>query len=118
MNPDTSKYLLLMFAYAFFIVCPRMAAMTNIIARNSELSIYWLAVLGTFLSIPLLLIMCLIIKKWGLMAGLGFAVLTDLFSALIITSVDIKVAVETFIIAIFVVIGNRIAVWVTSHFMG
>jgi len=117
MSPDTSKYLLLMLSYAFFIVCPRMAAMTNIIARNFELSIYWLAVLGTFLSIPLLLVMCLIIQKWGLMAGLGFAVLTDFLSALIISSINIKVAIETFIIALFVVIGNRIAVWITSHFM-
>ena len=118
MNPDTSKYIVLMLAYGFFIVCPRMAAMTNMIARNFELSIYWLVILGTFFSIPLLVVMCWIIQKWGLTAGLGFAVLTDFLSALILTSVDIRVAIETLIIAIFVVAGNRIAVWITSRFIG
>ena len=43
------------------------------------------------------------------MAGLGFAVLTDLIAALILTSVNMKVAVETFIIAVFVVGGNQVA---------
>jgi len=112
-----SKYLALMLAYGFFIVCPRMAAMTNIIGKNFDLSIYWLAIAGTLFSIPLLLIMCWVIQKWGLMAGLSFAVLTDFLSALILAPVSIRSAVETFIIAIFVVAGNRMAVWITSRFM-
>lgn len=117
MNLDISKYIMLIMAYGFFIVCPRMAAMTNIITRNFELSIYWLIILGTLLSIPLFIIMCWIIQKWGILAGLGFAVVTDVLSAIIISPVSIKSAIETFIIAIFVVIGNRIAIWITSKWI-
>ena len=35
-----------------------------------------------------------------------------------IASISIRVAVKIFIIAIFVVAGNRIAVWITSRFTG
>ncbi len=101
-------------AFAFFIVCPRMAAMTNLIAKNFNVSIYWLVVWGTVVSIPLLLIMTWIIRQWGLLAGLGFAVFTDLLSALIMSSVSMKAAIETFIIAAFVIMGNRIAMWITA----
>ncbi len=103
-------------AFGFFVVCPRMAAMTNLIAKNFDFSIYRLVVLGTILSIPLLLAMTWIIGRWGLMAGLGFAVLTDLLSALIMSSVSVKAAVETFVIALFVVAGNQVATWLSARF--
>ncbi len=109
MNENIFLYFTTVGAFALFIVCPRMAAMTNLIAKNFGFSIYWLVIWGTIFSIPLLLIMTWIIGKWGLMAGLGFAVFTDLMSALIMSSVSMKAAVETFIIAAFVVAGNRIA---------
>ncbi len=118
MNADLLKSAALIIAYSFFIVCPRMAAMTTIVSRSSGYSIYWLVVLGTIFSIPLLMSMCWIIQRWGLVAGLGFAVLTDLFSALILAPVSIKSAIETFIIALFVVAGNRFSIWITSKFLG
>ncbi len=118
MNINLLKAATLIMAYSFFIVCPRMAAMTTILSRSSGYSLYLLVVFGTLFSIPLLVSMCWIILKWGLMAGLGFAVLTDLFSALILAPVSIKSAIETFIIALFVVAGNRFSVWITSKFLG
>ncbi len=115
MNNSLISFSLATGAFAFFVVCPRMAAMTNIIVKNFSFSIYWLVVAGTVLSIPLLLLMTWIIRQWGLMAGLGFAVATDFLAALILSSVSLKAAVETFIIALFVVAGNRIATWLTAR---
>ena len=116
MKENLLSFFILIAAFGFFIVCPRMAAMTNLIAKNFHGSIYWLVIVGTFASIPLLVIMTWIIREWGLMAGLGFAVLTDFLAALIMSSVSMKAAVETFIIAIFVVAGNRIATFLTTKF--
>ena len=91
--------------------------MTNLLDKHSEFSIYWILLLGTFASIPLLILMTWIIRHWGLMAGLGLAILTDIIAALILMTVSMKVAVETFIIAIFLVVGNRIATWASSHIL-
>jgi len=117
MNNEISAYLITIVAFAFFVLCPRLGAMTNLLDRHTTLSIYWLVIAGTFGSIPLLLLMTWCIRQWGLMAGLGLAIVTDLIAALILTSVSMKVALETFIIAIFVVGGNQIAKMVTAHLL-
>ena len=117
MDENILSYSIVLAAFGFFVVCPRMAAMTNLITKNFEFSIYWLVILGTVISIPLLLIMTWIMRRWGLMGGLGFAVVTDLLAALIISTVNMKAAIETFIIALFVVAGNRLATWLTANFL-
>lgn len=116
MNNEISAYLITIVAFAFFLVCPRLGAMTNILEKNTDFPIYWLVIIGTFASIPLLVLMTWLIRHWGLMAGLALAIVTDLIAALILTSVSMKVALETFIIAIFVVGGNQIAKMITAHF--
>ncbi len=70
-------YLATVAAFAFFIICPRMAAMTNIITRYSQMSIYSVVLWGTILSLPLLILTAWAIDRWGLMAGLGLAIFTD-----------------------------------------
>ncbi|MBW1680602.1 MAG: hypothetical protein JRJ83_04000 [Deltaproteobacteria bacterium] len=117
MNNNPLGFAITMAAFAFFIVCPRMGAMTNLLERHTSYPIYWLVIIGTLASIPLLLTMSWLIRKWGLTAGLGFAVLTDLAAAAVLTSVNLKVAVETVIIAIFVIGGNKLAMWITGRFM-
>jgi len=117
MNESLLSYVVTLSAFAFFVVCPRLGAMTNLLNKHAPFSIYRLVILGTFVSIPLLILMTWMICHWGLMAGLGLAVATDLAAAVILTSVSTKVAVETFIIALFVVAGNRIATWIGSTFL-
>ena len=90
--------------------------MTNLLERHTGFPIYWLVVIGTFCSVPLLVAMTWLIKKWGLAAGLGFAILTDFAAAAVLTSVSIRVAVETFIIALFVVAGNQVAKMLSARF--
>ena len=116
MNENIFSFLIIMTAFAFFIVCPRMAAMTNLITKQTKFSIYLIVIIGTIVSIPLLLLMTFVIKHWGLTAGLGLAILTDFLAALVMSSVSMKAAIETFIIALFVVAGNKIAVWLSSRF--
>jgi len=43
-----------------------------------------------------------------------FAVFTDFLAAAILRSANTKAALETFIIAIFVIAGNYAATWLTS----
>ncbi len=113
---DLASYVITIVAFAFFILCPRMGAMINILDKNTTFPLYWLVILGTLGSVPLLILMAWIIKQWGLVAGLALAVLTDLLAALVLKSVSTRAAVETFIIAIFVVVGNRIATMITAKF--
>jgi hypothetical protein len=114
-SKELLSYVVTISAFAFFIVCPRMAAMTNILSRNTTISIYSIVIIGTMVSIPLLLLTALAIRHWGLVAGLAIAIVTDILAAVLLTSISLKAALETFIIAIFVVAGNRFAMWISSH---
>lgn len=71
MNNNLFAYFITIAAFAFFVVCPRLGAMTDLLDKHSELSIYWIVLIGTFASIPLLILMTWVIRHWGLMAGLG-----------------------------------------------
>ncbi len=113
---NMSGYVITIIAFSFFILCPRMGAMINILDKNTNFPLYWLVIIGTLGSVPLLLLMAWIIKQWGLVAGLALAVLTDLLAAVVLKSVSTKAAIETFIIALFVIVGNRIATLITAKF--
>lgn len=102
---------------ALFIVCPRMAGMVHIIAKYSHISLIYTALFGSILSIPLVLAIVLIFAKFGLWGALAFCVLTDLGAAFIMRGLSIKAGIETFIIAIFVIIGVKVAPTVASLFM-
>ena len=108
------KLLIAALAFAFFILCPRMAGITSIIANATNVDLVKLAILGSLISIPFVVAMVLIYTKYGLLAALGFTVLTDLLSALVIKEISIKAGVETLIVALFVVIGVRIASFVSK----
>ncbi|CAD7769911.1 MAG: hypothetical protein KCCBMMGE_02267 [Candidatus Methanoperedenaceae archaeon GB37] len=96
-------------AFALFIICPRMAGMTNVITRATQTNIVQVAVIGTILSLPLTIAMVLIFRQYGLIAALGFCVLTDVGAALFMKEISLKAGIETFIIALFVIIGVKVA---------
>jgi hypothetical protein len=77
-------------AFALFIVCPRMAAMTNIITTATQTNIIHVAVTGTIISLPLIIAMVLIFKQCGFLTLLGFCVLADLSVALVIKQVSFR----------------------------
>ena len=107
-------FLISSIALALFIICPRMAGMVCLIAKNTQVSLIYIALLGSIFSIPFVVLMVLIFAKFGLWGALSFCVLTDLAAAYIIKEISIKAGIETFVIAIFVIIGVKIAPYITN----
>ncbi len=101
-------------AFSLFIVCPRMAGMTNVIASSTNVNIIEVAVAGSLLAIPFVVAMVLIYSRYGLFAALIFAVVTDLLSALVIREISFKAGIETLIIALFVMLGVKVASYVSQ----
>ena len=110
-----NQLFLVCIAFAFFIVCPRMAGMTYIITKATQTNIIQVAIFGTLLSLPLIIIMVLIFKKYGLIGGLAFCVLTDLGAALFMKEISLKAGLETFIVALFVIVGVRVASVISNY---
>jgi len=101
-------------AYAFFIVCPRMAGITSVIAKTTQVNLVLVSVIGTIIGLPLIVLMVVVFKQWGLWAALGFAVATDLLAALAMGGICWKAGFETFIIAFFVLAGVKAAAFLSS----
>lgn len=113
-----STLLMVSLAFAFFIVCPRMAGMTYAVVRSTNTNLVHVAVIGTVLSLPLVLAMVFIFQRWGVVGALGFAIVTDLAAALLMGKLDYKAGVEVFIIAVFLILGVRLASVVSAHLPG
>lgn len=109
-----NSFLLTSIAFSFFIVCPRMAGMANVISNSTEINAVSVAVIGTLISLPLIVAMVLVFEKYGLVAALTFSILTDLGAAYVMKEVSFKAGVETLIISLFVVIGIRVASKISS----
>ncbi len=101
-------------AFALFILCPRMAGMTKVISDASHVSLVRVAVSGTIFALPLIIAMALIFARYGLIAALAFCVITDFASALLMREISMKAGVETLIIALFVIMGVKVASMVSG----
>ena len=81
---------------------------------RAHLSIIRIAVLGTVLALPLIILMALIFKEYGLFAALLLCVVTDLMAVVVMKGISFKAGVETLIIALFVVVGVKVAAMVSG----
>ena len=70
--------------FALFILCPWMAGMANVIAGATNSNLILVAIIGTLISLPLIVLMVIIFRHYGLWAALAFAVVTDVLAALTI----------------------------------
>lgn len=61
------------------------------------------------LALPLIILMAPIFKEYGLFAALLFCVVTDLMAAVVMNGISFKAGVETLIIALFVIVGVKVA---------
>jgi Fe2+ transport system protein B len=100
--------------FSLFIVCPRMAGMANVISKATSSNLVLVSVIGTLIALPLIVAMVLIFRHYGIWAAMAFAVVTDLIAALIMGAISWKASLETFIIAVFVVVGVRVASLITA----
>lgn len=96
-------------AFAFFIICPRMAGMAHVISKYSEFSLFTIALVGSVIAIPLVLLMVWIFSKFGITGAMVFCILTDLSSAFLLKGISIKASIDTIIIAVFLIIAVKIA---------
>jgi hypothetical protein len=105
----TRQLLLTSMGMAFFIVCPRMAAIVHTVAQHSHLSLDVGALLGALLATPLMLLMVVVLDHAGVAGALAFCVATDLLSALLLRELSLRAGLETAIIALFVLLGVKLA---------
>lgn len=96
-------------AFSLFILCPRMAGMANIIANSSHVSLIKVAVFGTALALPLIIVMAMLFAKFGIVAALAFCVITDLAAAFAMSAISMRAGIETIIVALFVIVGVKVA---------
>ena len=96
-------------AFALFILCPRMAGMTKVISDASNVSLVKVVAVGTVVSLPLIIAMALVFARYGLVAALALCVITDFAAAFAMREISMKAGVETLIIALFVLLGVKVA---------
>lgn len=114
---DMGKELLLdSLAFGLFVVCPRMAGMMHVISGQESLSMMKTVLVGTLFSVPLLMLMVLVFGKFGVWGALAVCVLTDLGAALVMGSVSPRAGVETAVIALFVILGVKVAPLISRAF--
>lgn len=105
-------------AFGLFIVCPRMAGMMHVINKHSNASILRTVLTGTIISIPLLLLMVIAFDILGVWGAVIICVLTDFAATLIMKEISKQAAVETFIIALFVIVGVKLAPIISGFITG
>ena len=61
-----TKSLVASVGFALFILCPRMAGMANVIANATKANLVLVSVIGTLISLPLIVAMVFIFRQYGL----------------------------------------------------
>jgi hypothetical protein len=61
-----SQLLVASVGFAPFILCPRMAGMANVIANSTKANLVLVSVAGTLMSLPLIVIMVILFRQYGL----------------------------------------------------
>lgn len=102
-------------AMAFFIICPRMAAMLHIISKHTETPLYTVTLIGTVFSIPLMLAIVWMFNRYGITAAVGFCVGTDVIAACVLSNTGWKAPLETVVIAVFVLLGVKVAPLISQY---
>ncbi len=104
-----TRYLIISVAFAFFVMCPRLAGMCAAISKVKGLNPYLVAFLGTFISAPLIALMVFLTLNIGVWAAIIAAVITDLASAAFMNLLKPSYALEILIIALFIWVGVIVA---------
>lgn len=92
------NYVVLSLAFAFFVMCPRMAGMCAVISRAGDVNPYLVAILGGLMAVPLVALMVFLTVRFGVGVAIAAAVLTDILSAVATGRYGIEIA----LIAMFI----------------
>lgn len=96
-------------AFAFFIMCPRMAGMGAVVSRVHNINPYLVALIGGLIAVPLIIFMEYLVINYGVHIAIIVAAATDVLAALAMGVLKPKYAVEVFIIALFLWMGVMVA---------
>ncbi|MTI60060.1 MAG: hypothetical protein FH762_08815 [Firmicutes bacterium] len=110
----SKSIIIISIVFGLFIVCPRMAGMMHVINKNFEVVFWKITILGTIISIPILMLMVYIFANYGIWGTLIFCIVTDFGAAYLIKEVSINAAIETIVIAIFVIAGVKVAPFIVE----
>lgn len=97
------------FAFALYVICPRMSAMIVEQGKVRDLNIHAVIVLGALISIPMFAILLHILVRFGMVWAIVFAAVGDFVAAALLGTMDPRTGVELAIITVFVYVGIRLA---------
>ncbi len=103
------NYVILSLAFAFFIMCPRIAGMCAVISKAGGINPYLIAILGGLIAIPLIALMVFLTVRFGVGVAIIAAVLTDILSAIATGTFRLKYGIEMALIAMFIWVGVIVA---------
>ncbi len=103
------NYVVLSLAFAFFVMCPRMAGMCAVISRAGNVNPYLVAILGGLMAVPLVALMVFLTVRFGVGVAIAAAVLTDILSAVATGTFRLRYGIEIVLIALFIWIGVVVA---------
>ncbi len=103
------NYVTLSIAFAFFVMCPRMAGMCAIISKVGKANPYVIAILGGLIAVPLIVLMVFLTIRFGVGVAIAVAVLTDILSAIATGTFRLRYGIEIILIALFLWVGVIVA---------
>ena len=99
------REIILAVAFAFFIMCPRMAGMCAVISKMYNVNPYVTAIIGGFIAVPLIILMVFLTINFGITVAIIAAVITDILASIIAGTFELRYGVEIIVIAFFVWVG-------------
>ncbi|WP_457550099.1 hypothetical protein [Archaeoglobus sp.] len=103
------KEVALAIAFAFFIMCPRMAGMCAVISKVGGVNPYTIAFIGGLIAVPLIVFMVFLTVEFGVTTAIVAAVITDILASVVTGTFRLRYGIEIIIIALFIWIGVTIA---------
>jgi len=116
METSLKSLITLSAAFAFFVMCPRMAGMCAVISKIKDTNPYAIAFFGSLIAVPLIAFMVYLTIRFGIHAAIIAAVLTDLIAAVFTGTFKIKYGIEIAVIALFIWAGVFVAGKVSTIF--
>ncbi len=104
------RYVTLSVAFAFFVMCPRIAGMCAVLSRIGNVNPYVISVLGGLIAIPLISLMVFLTVRFGVEVAIAVAVLTDILSAIVMGTFKLRQGIEIILIALFIWLGVVVSI--------
>ena len=99
------REVILAIAFAFFVMCPRMAGMCAVISKVGGVNPYKISLIGGFVAVPLIVLMVFLTVEFGVTVAILAAVVTDILASILTGTFRLRYGIEIAIIALFIWVG-------------